>query len=244
VTARTSFGSVRIFWADDVTVEVRPRIEHGSVEENSPDITNGIDADGAASRWGPGSTPDVVIDAWVAMGAVTLHPHWNAPPPGGEDALLGPATTAAPSAVVGNGRDTLYTARDDLRVSADGWVLIGPADSSAAVVLVSPDDQAVSAGAGANFFANEDGSWTIETMYGDYRLLPRSLLLVPDGSVIDLAAVRADAAAALSEVTPIPPIGPITTDNTTASTVPSVTTMPPALPSPSTTTTPTSEPEG
>ncbi len=57
--------------------------------------------------------------------------------------------------------------------------------------MIGPDDVLVV----GEQFAREDGVMVISTPYGEFQLLPRSLLITPFGQVLDLQAIRAELAA-------------------------------------------------
>jgi len=90
--------------------------------------------------------------------------------------------------------------------------------------VISPDDEVTSTQNAAS--PQPDGTQTIDTGWGAFRLLPRSLLLTPDGQVLDLRALRAQVA-----TTAEPPPG-------TTSTAPPAAGAPPVAPSVPTTTIP------
>ena len=97
----------------------------------------------------------------------------------------------------------LVIVSDGVAATADGWFVL--ADGSA---VIGPDDRLVV----GEQFTREDGVRVISTPYGEFQLLPRSLLITPFGQVLDLQAIRAELAAAAPSTT----VAADTVDSTTA----------------------------
>ena len=71
--------------------------------------------------------------------------------------------------------------------TADGWIVLLGGEA-----VIDPDDRVV-----VGPSTRVDGAVTaISTSYGEYRLLPRSILLGPTGEILDLRAVRQELAPA------------------------------------------------
>jgi phage shock protein PspC (stress-responsive transcriptional regulator) len=197
VDARVGIGDIDIRANDQVAVEVRSRVDDGSVELNGSRVD-----DDEPVRLGPEGQPDVIVEAWVGRGDVNISTYdqddrareFLPPVP-----MLEPKLTAleAPLVVVSDG----------VAATADGWIVL--ADGSA---VIGPDDSL----AVGEQFIREDGVRVISTPYGEFQLLPRSLLITPFGQVLDLQAIRVELA----------PTAPSTT--AAAETIDSTPTVPPA----------------
>lgn len=184
---RTPGVVVRIVTDDDqeiVVAQPDPAGEQTNVYRGSTTIGEG--------------EPDLTIDATIRRGTVRIQtiveelraPDTGvAPPPDG-----GSLGSGSPDPLAGVGALTPVGAFPGLAGTADGWIVLGESEA-----LLDPDDvlryetQPSSTG--------EDGTTRIQTMYGEYVLLPRSLVLAPDGQIIDLVAVRAELAARAPAVT-------------------------------------------
>ncbi len=192
VDARVAIGTIRLVMPTTVTVEVRARADHGNVETDAGQRLDDI----STTTFGPSGPPTVIIDAWVGRGDIRIT-QWSdgvimapgmAPttlPPESAETSAPPATTALVPSQAGD----LLAIRDGVSMTADGWVVLG--DGSA---VISPDD-VVTTTAGGGVVEFDDGTREIETSWGPFRLLPRSLLLTPDQQVIDLQSLRQQVAA-------------------------------------------------
>jgi phage shock protein PspC (stress-responsive transcriptional regulator) len=182
IDARVAGGRVDIAAADDVTVLVRARLDNGSLI-NAGNVV--LDGSGEFTA-GPDAQPDVVVDAWVGHGDVRVdqYPATAAVPP---DVPL-PALPAIPGiSDVGS----LIPVDDWVSATPDGWIVLGGGEA-----VIDPDDRVVSgqvvdSGSPSLSQANEV---TITTSIGEYRLLPRGLLVTPDMVILDLHAVRSELA--------------------------------------------------
>jgi hypothetical protein len=200
VDARVGIGDIDIRANDQVAVEVRSRVDDGSVELSGSRV-----GEDEPIRLGPEGQPDVVVEAWVGRGDVNIGTYdqddrareFLPPLPVVEPKL--PALDAP-----------LVVVSDAVAVTADGWFVL--ADGSA---VISPDDR-LSVG---EQFTREDGVRVISTPYGEFHLLPRSLLITPFGEVLDLQAIRAELAAAAPSTT-------VAADTIDSTTVPSASTLP------------------
>jgi len=109
---------------------------------------------------------------------------------------------------------------DGVAATADGWFIL--AEGSA---VIGPDDVVV---VGEQF--SRDGVIVIPTPYGEFQLLPRSLLITPFGQVIDLQSIRDE----LAPAAPAPTVATTVAEpNTTL--VASASTTSPTLPTTPTT---------
>ena len=84
---------------------------------------------------------------------------------------------------------------DFVAVTDDGWIVL--ADGSA---VIDADDQLVV----GESIVDDTGVTFIPSAFGDFQLLPRSLLITPTGEVLDLQAIRAG-------LSPAPSAPPVTT---------------------------------
>ncbi len=169
--ARVAVGNVRVFAADDVAVEVRATVDHGRVPGPGP-------SDDGVLRLGPDGPPDVIVRARVGRGSV--------------EAFTSPAVEAERVRFDGpvedpvlDGAGPLVSGDDQVGVTADGWVVL-----AGGAALIDPEGGIA---VGESFDAG-DGAVNVLTPAGEYRLLPRSLLITPSGEVLDLAALRDSAA--------------------------------------------------
>ena len=81
---------------------------------------------------------------------------------------------------------------EGVAATADGWIIL--AEGSA---VIGPDDVVV-----VGEPLSRNGVIVIPTPYGEFQLLPRSLLITPFGEVLDLQAIRAELAATAPAKTP------------------------------------------
>jgi phage shock protein PspC (stress-responsive transcriptional regulator) len=189
IDARVGLGRIHLHVPADVTVELRPRLDHGSIRSNQGLAIS----ETAPTLIGEGPTADVVVDAWVGLGDIDVTV-FDAPLPfPGELAPVPPDAGSLVPADAGS----LVAIRDGISMTTDGWVVLGDGEA-----VIGPDGQITSPYAG---LPQDDGTQTIDTAWGSFRLLPRSLLLTPNGEVLDLQALRAEvAAAAPTTTTPTP----------------------------------------
>jgi phage shock protein PspC (stress-responsive transcriptional regulator) len=188
IDARVGLGQIRLYVPDDVTVELRPRVDHGSVTSSS-----GLTlSESAPIRIGDGATPDVVVDARVGRGDIDVVIFETGP-------YLAEVPPVATAPLMPPDAGSLVPIRDGVAMTTDGWVVLGDGDA-----IISPDDEVTSLQSAT--YPEPDGTQQIETGWGSFRLLPRSLLLTPDGQVLDLQALRAEVATAAE-----PPPGTTTT---------------------------------
>lgn len=177
IDARVAIGEVRVDAAAGVTVELRSRIDEGTM------YVNGTTAADDVVRIGPDGDPDVIVNARVGRGDVDVWPYARireelapVPPivtPGRPPVDVGPLTPVA----------------DFVAATDDGWFVL--ADGAA---VIDADDQLVVGQA----MVNESGVSVVPTPVGDFQLLPRSLLITPVGEILDLEAIR-------TELAPTPP---------------------------------------
>jgi hypothetical protein len=202
VDARVGIGAISIWVNDQVAVEVRSRVDDGELQLNGTRVD-----DDEPVRLGPEGPPDVIVEAWIGRGDVNIDTYmFDVVPP-----LPTPPALPRPPALDA----TLAVVSEAVAVSPDGWFVLG--DGSA---VIGPDDALVV----GEQFTREDGVRVISTQYGEFQLLPRSLLITPFGQVLDLQAIRAELAAAAPSTT----VAADTVD--TADTADSTTTVAPSQP--------------
>lgn len=167
-------GDVSI-WVDVATgasIDLRWDIAHGSA------TFDGVDQPRTGSRhFGPSGEPDLVLDVSIWRGDLTL---WNQEIFIDDGSLpdVPPPVTIAPSDA--SGLSPTYVA-DGVSATDDGFFLI--ADGEA---MIDDDDRVIL----GSTSTSADGVTEISTSYGNFRLLPRSLLLTPYNEVIDLQRWR------------------------------------------------------
>ncbi len=179
VVAQVGIGDVGIDAPPDVTVEVRADLGHGEVRVNGVPRPDGDDV----VVVGPDGPPDVVVEAHIERGSInvlqTNTPLIDRADRPGVPVLDGPELDAPVGPVGGLGE--LEPIADGVAATTDGWLVLADGE-----VLIDPDDQVI----GDTSFT-EGAAEVIPTSIGDFRLLPRRLLLTPSGEVIDLDQVRA-----------------------------------------------------
>jgi phage shock protein PspC (stress-responsive transcriptional regulator) len=196
VDARVGIGDISILASDGVSVEVRSRVEEGDVE-----LDGAVRGDDETVRFGPEGVPDVVIDAWVGRGDVNVETYLlDQPPRPPVPVLESLPRLESPIAAIS---DAVAATRDGWFVLADGAAVIGPDD-----VLVVGEQ-----------FVRADGVTVIPTSYGEFQLLPRSLLVTPFGELLDLQAIRAELAATATDTTTAAEVADPTTTEATPTTV-------------------------
>jgi hypothetical protein len=161
VDARAAIGEVHISVVDEVTVEVRATVDNGDVE------VGGVERSDGTFTVGPDGPPDVVVDARVGRGDITVEQHERIPrpiPPDPPDApdppVLGGERLVAEGVVLTPGGQ-LVLADGDAVIELDGTVLTGSTE-------------------------RRDGITVILTSLGDFQLLPGDLLVTPSGTVLEL----------------------------------------------------------
>jgi hypothetical protein len=169
--ARVGIGDLRINTAEHVTVEVRSRIDEGTMR-----VDGGVAA-GRVVRVGPEGEPDVIVLARVGRGDVDV---WTRRVRIPELRPLPPVVTSPrPPVDVG----PLTPVADAVAATDDGWFVL--ADGAA---VIDADDEVVV----GQKIVNDSGVSIIPTIAGEFQLLPRSLLITPSGEVLDLEAIRAE----------------------------------------------------
>jgi hypothetical protein len=180
VDARVGIGDIAIRVNDDVSVEVRSRVDDGVV------TLGGASTDGDDPvRIGPEGTPDVVVEAWVGRGDVNIDQYALDGPPAAPVLELEPIL---PQLDV-----PLTPVSEAVVATADGWFVL--AEGAA---VIGPDDVLVV----GEQFTREDGVALISSPFGEFQLLPRGLLITPFGQVLDLHAIRQELAAEAPVVDP------------------------------------------
>ncbi|MGE0305840.1 MAG: PspC domain-containing protein [Acidimicrobiia bacterium] len=194
VRAALFAGSININIPDDVRVEVNADVDHGSVS------LDGVEQSGDDVRVGPSGGRVVVVDASIVFGDIHIWRYSNDPP----------VVEAAATANLG----ALTAVSDGVAVTSDGFIVLGSGEA-----VIDPNDNVTAGYAGPS--DRSAGARIIATSFGEYTLLPRSLLLDPFGAVLDLQAIR-NAQKAPAVMTP--PIVP-----TLPTVPPAVTTSPSVL---------------
>lgn len=177
--ARAGFGDIQVWSVAEATVEVRSAVDSGDVRVNSVD-----QGDVSVVRIGPDGPPDVIIDARIGRGELSISQYGTV------------VTAPIDSSGLRTGAETYVTvgpAPPDLAsttpipisnmvgVTTDGWFVIANGEA-----LIDDNDQIVV----GQQIARSDGVTEITTTFGSFQLLPRGLLITPDGEVLDLHAFR------------------------------------------------------
>jgi phage shock protein PspC (stress-responsive transcriptional regulator) len=175
VVARAAFGDVYVdVGRGDVEVVVRTRTDRGEV------WFDGERVDGEVTlNEGAGGDGRLVVDAWVGVGDVRIYQAFT-----GDEF---PVEVATLPPVLGDPGDPalsgdLVAVDAYLSATSDGWIVIGQGEA-----VIDPDDAVVS---GTTYDPDGTGGTMISTSFGEFRLLPRSLLMTPDGRVVDLQQIR------------------------------------------------------
>jgi phage shock protein PspC (stress-responsive transcriptional regulator) len=180
VDARVGIGDISIWVNDQVAVEVRSRVDDGELELNGARLGHDEPV-----RLGPEGPPDVIVEAWIGRGDVNIDTYIFDGPPGLPAVQVVEPTLPALDA-------PLVVVSEAVAATPSGWFVLG--DGSA---VIGPDDVLIV----GEQFTRADGVRVISTQYGEFQLLPRSLLITPFGQVLDLQAIRAELAAAAPSTT-------------------------------------------
>jgi hypothetical protein len=198
VDSRVAIGEINIQVAEDVTVEIRGRLEHGDLRVDGEVQT------ATTTIIGPDQAPDVTIDAWIGRGNIDVWQHDKQP-------IIEPSPATPELATPELG--PLAPIANHVSATDDGWIVL--ADG---YTMIDPNNTIVT---GEAYQMLPDGSYNVEpsessdgwvnvvgelsrsvgaplvlpTPVGEFRLLPRSLLLTPEGAVLDLQAIRSELAA-------------------------------------------------
>jgi hypothetical protein len=220
VVATVAFGNVRIWVNTGVSVDVRVRTDHGGAV-----VDGERRSDASTVRVGPEGVADVVVSGRVGYGDVIVTTYAATADTFATEitSVTTPSVTAA-----GLGQPTPVT--DGVAITADGLIVL--ADGEAII----DTDNTLIVGSGVD---SGDGRIFIQTVYGEFDLLPRGLLLTPAGQLLDLTVVRSanaaaappslDAAATTSTAAQVAdPTAVTATLPLVATTVVTVTTTPPA----------------
>jgi hypothetical protein len=224
VRAALVAGTITVSVPTDVRIVVDAEIDHGSL------YVLGLERSETRVALGPEEAPTVTLDARVVIGDVRIEQYTYEPPPAAD-------SPAAVEDAIAQGSLTAIT--DLVSVTDDGYVVLNGGQA-----VIDPDDRVVSStyapydpsevevprepgidGAVATTSpvgAGTTGQLVIPTDAGEFRLLPRSLLLDPNGNLLDLRAIRQQAATMLPATSP--PVGVTTL-------VPQLGTIPPIAPS-------------
>lgn len=182
VDARSAFGDIYVTVEQGAVVEVRPRVDDGTVWINSTPINDEV------IRVGGEGEPDMVVDAWAANGDIWLTDY-------DDIRIEEPSGPALPE-----GAGPLTQVSDGVAVTSDGWVVLGDGEA-----VIGPGG-VVASGNGSPY---GDGSTSFMTAYGEFRLLPRSLLMTPSSEILDLQAIREELGALpVPFVLPVPSVPP------------------------------------
>jgi len=160
VDARAGIGEVRIWAADDVTIEVDAGVRRGHVD------VEGVRRPDGTFRIGPEGPADVVVHARVGRGTVHVE-QWR------REAFVPPAPLPPP------GPERFVA--DGVLLTAGGQIVIAGGEA-----VIDRDDTVLT-----GTTVVRDRATVITTSFGDFRLLPGGLLLTPDGTLVDLPALRA-----------------------------------------------------
>lgn len=220
VRARSVFGDIFVGVPDSVTVEVRARSDHGTVRIDGATRPNGT------YTVGPEGQAAVVVDARSGWGDVEVMTQWY------EDVAI--PETVAP---VVDDLGSLTPVADYVSATSDGWFVLvnGEAvidDHNELVVgdAYEPDPYFAEPSSEFSGDASSDvlvsvpsdiasSSLTIPTSVGEFRLLPRGLLVTPWQTVLDLVALRQQltppaSATTVPEIEPPGPSQPAATTTT------------------------------
>ena len=162
VHADVVFGNVNINAVAGVAVEVRADVDHGEV------WLDGVAQPDGVVRVGPEGEPDVVVQAHAGRGDVQVRTYSM-------------ETTYPDVTLVTTGVGQLTYVTEGVGIAADGTVVLGEGEAA-----IDPDDQVLFGTA----FPGPDDQLVVSTLYGDFTLLPRGLLVTPYGEVPDLVALR------------------------------------------------------
>ena len=170
VDAEVGVGEVRVTMPDDVTVEVRAEVDDGDVRVNDVARRDGTFV------LGPEGAPEVIVHAQVERGSIEIERYPRRDLPELPDEAI-----AIPAVGGRTALGELTEIADGVAGTADGWIVLLGGEA-----VIDPDDRVV-----VGPSTRVDSAVTaISTSYGEYRLLPRSILLGPTGEVLDLRAVR------------------------------------------------------
>ncbi len=185
VDARAAFGDVRINAADDVTVEVRTHAEDGDVR------VDGADRSGGTVLVGPEGRPDVIVEARVGHGDISVN-QYERPEPAAD---VPPVATVDPSA----GQPT--DVADGVAMTRDGSIVLNGGEA-----VIDAGDHVV-----LGVQRPQDRAIVITTSAGEFKLIPGGLLLTPYGQLIDLTALRSSATTVPTTGAPEPTVLPTQT---------------------------------
>jgi phage shock protein PspC (stress-responsive transcriptional regulator) len=177
VVARVGMGGVRVHAAANVTVEIRSNLDHGDLR------VGGVVQPSDAVTVGPDGPPDLIVEAHIERGSVEVD---QSDPPRPELPQLPqlPQLPDPPEPLledVPGTSERLEPVSGNVAGTADGWIVLGRGEA-----VIDPDDRIVTGEA----VVLADSTTVIPTSEGEYRLLPRSILIGPSGEVLDLVALR------------------------------------------------------
>ncbi len=204
VDSRVAIGEINIRVAEDVTVEIRGRLEHGDLRVDGEVQT------ATTTIIGPDQAPDVTIDAWIGRGNIDVWQYDKEPidEPSPATPELGPLTPIA---------NHVSATDDGWIVLADGYTMIDPNNTivTGEAYQMLPDgsynvDPSESTDGSVNVVGELSRSvgapLVLPTPVGEFRLLPRSLLHTPEGAVLDLQVIRAELASSATTTLPRPAV--------------------------------------
>lgn len=170
IDARVAVGEISVTVADHVAVDL--------VRVAAPRALPASGPAGGVERVGrPDGPADVTVDARVGIGRVSRSTMSFGPY--SEDDMFGDIDESRLDEELGR----LTEVHDGVSMTDDGWIVLGHGevviDDQDRVVLGDVSDEA-------------NGVTTFYTSYGDYRLLPRGLLITPYEEVLDLRVLRAE----------------------------------------------------
>ena len=163
---RVAVGNIQIYAPEHLAIDIR-------AVDGTRVTGYGLQRTGDTYRAGAGGEADVVIDAWVGVGSVQVLTVWAHPDDSWEAEGL-PA-----DGVVDMG--SLTWVSDSVRMTDDGWFVLGEGEA-----VIDDTDQLVV----GDWDQEGNGVTRIYTMWGDFQLLPRGLLVTPTSEILDLQALR------------------------------------------------------
>lgn len=200
----SAFGSIEIRLPQgDVAVEVRVRAPRV--------IVDGRDDVSRTYRFGRVGDPLLRIDARVGRGTVRI---WT---PEAFDQRYGGAALPPPDVHTATSmvplpayQGQLTQVHENVQIAADGTVVLANGEA-----VIDPLDQVLTGQA-----YPMSNSTVIVTDSGDFRLLPRSLLMAPEGEILDLQTLRTSVPAPPNPSTmPSAPVSTTSTVPTTSTTL-------------------------
>ncbi len=166
VEVRSAFGNLNVSAGKDVTIELIGRADNGEIDINGRFVGNGT------HLIGPGSDPDVVIDARTLHGEIMVFTY----DPGQEfveefDPMVTTVVPGANDQIIGEG----------VRMLADGTAVLLDGQG-----VIGSDNQPLI----GDWYTEDESRMEWSTEVGTWQLV-RGILITPFGQVLDLDALRA-----------------------------------------------------